>query len=133
MSDPFHALFPPVHWAAPGALAAARRLGDAAVDEDLLQGQAGDVVISLHRYLFQAGEDPGLDPFVAAVADRGRRAGAVGDRRVRAAEPQHLDQLFEDDPIAGPRPVAAQRMGRGVAGTRGQQRGELVPQRFQQP
>ena len=35
----------------------------------------------------------------AAVPDRGGRAGAVGDRHVRAAETQDLDELLEDDPV----------------------------------
>jgi hypothetical protein len=30
---------------------------------------------------------------------------AVGDRLIRAAEPQHLDQLFEDDPVGDTAPV----------------------------
>jgi hypothetical protein len=42
-------------------------------------------------------------------------------------------QLFEDDPVADPRLVAPQRVRRVIDGTVGQQHGELVPQRFQQP
>jgi hypothetical protein len=57
----------------------------------------------------------------------------VGDRLIRAAEPQHLDQLFEDDAVRDPRLVAAQRVSGIINRTVGQQRGELVPQRFQQP
>jgi hypothetical protein len=47
--------------------------------------------------------------------------------------PQDLDEFFEDDPVRDPRPVAAQRVRRVIDGPVGQQRGELVPQRFQQP
>jgi hypothetical protein len=112
----FHALFPPVNGAAAGAFPAAGRLGDAPVDGDFLQEQADDAVVGLQRDLLEAGEDPGLDPLVAAVPDGGRRAGAVGDRLIRAAEPQDLDELFEDDPVGDPPPVAAQRMGRRVDG-----------------
>jgi hypothetical protein len=75
-----HALLAAVDRAAAGAFPAARSLGDAPVDRDFLQDQADDTVIGLQRDLLQAGEDPGLDPLVAAVPDRGRRAGAVGDR-----------------------------------------------------
>jgi hypothetical protein len=46
--------------------------------------------------------------------DRGGAAGAVGDRLAGAAEPQDLDELLEDDPVADPGPVAAQRVGRDV-------------------
>jgi hypothetical protein len=54
-------------------------------------------------------------------------------RLIRAAEPQDLDQLFEDDPVCDSRPVAAQRVRRVINRPVRQQRGELVPQRFQQP
>jgi hypothetical protein len=107
---PFHALFAAVDRAGAGAVPAAGSLGDAPVDGDVGQGQADDPVIGLPRDLLQRAEDPGLDPFVAAVPDRGGTAGAVGDRRVRAAEPQDLDELFEDDPVGDPRLVAAQRV-----------------------
>ena len=70
-------------------------------------------VVGLPGDLVQFREDPGLDPLVAAVPDRGGTAGAVGDRRIGAAEPQDLDEFLEDDPVAYPRPVAAQRV-RGV-------------------
>jgi hypothetical protein len=95
--------------------------------------QARDAVIGLLGDRVQVREDPGLDPFVAAVPDRGRTAGTVGDRRIRAAEPQDLDQLFGDDPVRDPRLVAAQRVGGVIDRPVGQQRGELVRQRFQQP
>src|ERR1700677_4825299 len=42
---PLHAEFPPVDRAAAGALAAAGRLGDAAVDGQVPQQQAGDAVV----------------------------------------------------------------------------------------
>src|SRR5512135_1212820 len=70
------------------------------------RARPGDAVVSLQRDLLEPGEDPGLDPLVAAVADGGGRAGAVGDRLVRAAEPQNLDQFPENDPVRDPRPVA---------------------------
>jgi hypothetical protein len=83
-----HALLAAVHGAAACAFPAAGRLGDAAVDRQFLQQQADDAVVGVQRDLLEAGEDPGLDPLVTAGADRGGRAGAVGDRLVRAAEPQ---------------------------------------------
>jgi hypothetical protein len=106
----FHAQLAAVDRAAAGALAAAGGLGDAPVDRDFLQDQADDPVVRLPRDLHQLAEDPGLDPLIAAVPDRGGTAGAVGDRRIGATEPQHLDELFEDDPVGDPRLVAAQRM-----------------------
>jgi len=42
-------------------------------------------------------------------------------------------QFFEDDAVGDPRPVAAGRMRGDVDRAWRQQRGELVPQRFQQP
>jgi hypothetical protein len=74
-----HALLAAVHRAASGALPAARRLGDAPVDEDFLEDQVGDAVIGVQRDPLEPGDDPLLDPFVAAVLDRGGRAGTVGD------------------------------------------------------
>ena len=41
--------------------------------------------------------------------------------------------FFEDDPVGDPGPVAAQRVSRVMDRAAGQQRGELVPQQFQQP
>jgi len=105
--------FPAVGRAGTGAVPAAGRLGDAPVDGDVPQGQADDPVIGLPRDHLQVREDPGLDPLVAAVPDRGGSAGAVGDRRIGAAGPQDLDQFLEDDPVRDPRLVAAQRV-RGV-------------------
>jgi hypothetical protein len=62
----FHALFPPVNGTAAGAFSAARRLDDAPVDGDILQHQADDAVVGLPGDLLQVGEDPGLDPLIAA-------------------------------------------------------------------
>jgi hypothetical protein len=69
----------------------------------------------------------------AAFPDRGGAAVAVGDRLVPAAEPQDLDQLFEDGPVADPGPMAAQRVSGVIDGTAGKKRGELVPGGLQQP
>ena len=79
---------------------------------ELGQDQADDAVIGLPGDRVQLREDPGLDPLVAAVADRGGAAAAVGDRGIGAAEPQDLDEFLEDDPVADPRLVAAQRVSR---------------------
>ena len=111
---PFHALFPAVDRAGARAFPAAGRLGDAPVDGDVRQDQADDAVIGLPGDRLQVREDPGPDPLVAAVPDRGGSAGAVGDRRVGAAEPQDLDEFFEDDPVRDPRLVAAQRVRRVI-------------------
>jgi hypothetical protein len=67
------------------------------------------------------------DPLVAAAAQRGRRAGLVGDAAVATAKHQQLDELVEDDPVVDAPTVAAERV-MDLAG--GQQRGELDPQRL---
>jgi hypothetical protein len=118
MSDLFIPLLAAVHRAAASALAATGCLGDAAVDEDLLQDQAGHAVIRLQRDLLEPGEDPGLGPFITAGADRGRLARAVGDRLIQVAEPQDLDQLLEDEPVTDPFAVAASRRGYDDRSTR---------------
>jgi hypothetical protein len=123
----------PVNRAAAGDLAAAGRLGDAAVDGQFLQDQAHDPVIGVAGDRLEPGEDPVPDPLVAAPADRGGAAAAVRDGLVRAAETQDLDELFEDDPAADPGPVAAQRVSGVVDGAVGQQGGKLVPEGLQQP
>jgi hypothetical protein len=76
--------------------------------------------------------------FADEPADRDDRVGEVEERvddflAPRAAEPQDLDELFEDDPVGDPRLVAAQRVRRVIDRAAGQQRGELVPQGLQQP
>jgi hypothetical protein len=68
------------------------------------------------------------DPLVPAAAQRGRRAGGVGDPAIAAAEHQHLDELLEADPVSDAGPVAAQEMGVGAGG---QQRRDLDPEGFQ--
>jgi hypothetical protein len=68
------------------ALPAAGRLGDAPVDGQFLQHQAGHAVVGVAGCLLQLREDARLDPLVAALADGGGAAGAVGDGLVRAAE-----------------------------------------------
>jgi hypothetical protein len=90
---PFHAQLATIHRAAAGAFPATGSLGDAPVDGEFLQDQADDAVIGLPRDRLQLREDPGLDPLVAAVPDRGGTAGAVGDRRIGAAEPQELESF----------------------------------------
>jgi len=42
-------------------------LDDAAIDDDLLQDEAHDVVMGAHHDLLETGEDAGSDPFVAAA------------------------------------------------------------------
>ena len=104
------------------ALAAAGRLGDAPVDREVGQQQADEPVIGVTGDGLQPREGAGLYPLVAALPDRGRRAGAVGDGLIRAAEPQDLDEFLEDDKVADPGPVTAQRMGRIVPDGRAAER-----------
>jgi hypothetical protein len=107
--------------------------GDRAVDGDLVEDKADDPVVRLQRDLLEPGEDTEPDPLVAAIADRGGRAGRVGNRLVGAAEAQELKQLVEDDPVAGAWTVATQRMVRVVLRPLGQRSRELAPEWFGQP
>lgn len=96
-------------------------------------GETDDAVVDTERDLLQLREHAQAYPLVAAVADRGGRAGGVCDRFVRAAEPEDLEQFLEDEPVADPASVAAQRMALIKLGPLWQQGGKLVPERFGQP
>jgi hypothetical protein len=52
---------------------------------------------------------------------------------LRTAEAQQLQELVEDDPVADPQAMAAERMVRVVRRPIRQQSCELVPERFGQP
>jgi hypothetical protein len=82
---------------------------------------------SRNPYRLELVEDPGVDPLVPPGADRGRRAGAVSDPRVRGAEHQGLRELVEHDPVRNPGSVTAERMRIDV---RRDQRGEFDPDRL---
>jgi hypothetical protein len=129
----FEALFAPVDRGGSGAFTPAGGFGDAAVDGDVLQEQSDDAVVGVAGDAGQRGEHAEGDPFVAAVPDRGRRAGGVGDALIRAAEPQDLQELVEHDPVGDPAAVTPPRMGRHERLSRRQQRGELVPQGVGKP
>jgi hypothetical protein len=133
MPERFRPCLPRSTGGAPGHLAAAGGFGDRAVDGDLVEDEADDPVVGLQRDLLEPGEDAEPDPLVATVADRGGRAGRVGDRLVGAAEAQQLQHLVEDDPVSDAWAVAAQRMVRVVLRPLGQQGHELAPERFGQP
>jgi hypothetical protein len=90
-----------VHRTASGDPAAAGRLGGAAVHRQVLQLQAEDPLVGAKHRQAQLLGHAGADPLAAAAAQGGRRAGGVGDPAVAAAEHQHLDELVEDDPVAG--------------------------------
>src|SRR3954454_13253456 len=70
-------------------------------------------VVGLQRDVLEPIEDPGLDPLITPLADRGRRARAVGDPRVPDPVDQDLDQvqLDEHNPIGDPGPMTAEGMG----------------------
>jgi hypothetical protein len=98
------------------------------VHHQVLQFQAEHAVVGgQHRQAELVGH-PGGDPLVTAAAQRGRRAGGVGDAPIAAAEHQDLDELVEDDAVGDAGAVAAQRM---VDSTSGEEGGDLDPQRFQ--
>jgi hypothetical protein len=126
-------LFAPVDRRRSGALTPAGGLGDAPVDGEVIKGQADDAVVGLAGDAGQRGEHAQRDPLVAAGPQGCRRAGGVGDRVVGAAEPQHLNQLVEHDPVADPAAVTAPRMGGDEHLPGREQRGELVPQRVGKP
>jgi hypothetical protein len=94
----------------------------------VLQLQAEELVIGGQHGPAQLLGHPGADPLIAAAAQGGRRAAAVGDAPVATAEHQHLDELVEDDPIGDARAVAAERM---VDPTSGEECGDLDPEGFQ--
>jgi len=108
----------------PGGLAAARRLGDAAVDGEVVKLQADHVVVGGHGELVELLGHADGDPLVAAAAQGARRAGAVGHALVATAEHQDLHELVEHDPVGDAGALAAQRVGVDVLGQQGV---ELVP------
>jgi hypothetical protein len=114
--------------ARPGGLAAAGRLGDAAVHRQVLQLQPEQPVVGAQHRAAQPVGQAKADPLVAAAAQGGRRAGGIGAAAVAAANDQDLDELVEDDPVWDARAVAAQRVADGAGGHQG---GELDPQWLQ--
>jgi hypothetical protein len=122
------ALLAAVHRAWAGGLAAAGRLGGAPVHGQLLQLQGEQPLVGAEHRQAQPFGEPEGDPLVPPAAQRGRRAGVVGDAAVAAAEHQDLDQLVEHDPVSDAGPVAAQWMGVLLGG---QQRGHLDPKGFE--
>jgi hypothetical protein len=99
----------------------------------VVEDQPDDAVVCVQGDLAELAEDPEFDPFVAAVADGRRGAGAVGDALVGASEPQYLDELVEHDAVRDPAAVTAPRVGGDVGLSGRQQRGELVPQWLGKP
>jgi hypothetical protein len=108
----------PIHWGTSGDLTAAGGLGDASVDRDHVEFQADNTVVGIQLAFLELCED--AEPLVAAVADRGNRAGRVRDRLVGAAEAWDLNEPVEHDAVGYPLPVAAQRVGRVNGGPLGQ-------------
>jgi hypothetical protein len=94
----------------------------------VVQAQAEQAVVGGQHGPAELLGHAGGDPFVAAAPQGGRRAGAISDAAIPAAEHQHLDELVEHDTVGDARAVAAEGVG-DLAG--GQQRGDLDPQGFQ--
>jgi len=101
-----------VHRAPSCLLSPAGRFRDAAIDRQLREIQADGPIVGFERHLAQPLDHPKLDPLVATIPKRGRRAGTVGDLLVGATEHQNLHQLLEDDPVGDTGTVAAQRVAR---------------------
>jgi hypothetical protein len=127
-TERFGPCLPRVDWAAAGDLAAARCLGDAAVDGQMLGLQAEQPLVGAQHGQAQLLGHPEGDPLVTAAPQGGGGAGVVGDAAIPAAKHQDLDELVEDDPVGDAPAVAAERMG-VLAG--GKQCGDLDPQGFQ--
>lgn len=117
--------FPAIHRGPTGRFTSAGCLDQASVHGQVLQSQAHDPVVGLQAELFELVEDAGSDPLITPGADRGGRAGGVGDPFIGRPEHEDLDEFVEHDPVTDPRPVTSQRMEHHPLG---QQRGELVPQ-----
>jgi hypothetical protein len=96
--------------AGPAGLAAAGCLGDAAVHRQVVQFQPEQPIVGVNYRTSEPVDNADDDPLVTAAAQRGRRAGVIGDPAVVAAEHQDLDELVEDDPIGDAAAVAAERM-----------------------
>jgi hypothetical protein len=109
---------------AAGDLAPARRLGDAAVDGEPVQLQPDHPVVAVERDRPEPLHAAEGHPFVAAAAERGGRAGRIGDPVVGTPEDRHLDEFVEDRPIRNPWPMTAEGMDDRLAV---QQRRELAP------
>ena len=125
----FRAELASVHGRFARDVTAAGGLDDAPVDDHIRQVQPHDLVVGVQAELLELLEDPGVDPLITSGADRGRRAGRVRDPRVARPQDQHLDQLVEHDPVGDPWTVTPQRVRVHMVRD---QRGELVPQRFDQ-
>jgi hypothetical protein len=113
-----------IHRARSSHLAAARRLGDAAVDDHVPELQTDELVVALPGDTLQLVHHPATDPFISAPAQCGGRAGRIGDAPVGAAEHRDLDQLVEDQTVRDPTSVAAEGV---VTLPRRQEGRELVP------
>lgn len=79
------------------------------VDHHVVQAEADDAVIGLEAPSSSRVKNPGGDPLVTSGTERGGRAGRVGDRGIRAAEHEDLDELVEHDPIRNPGPMTTPR------------------------
>src|SRR3954449_4324001 len=117
----------PVHRAAPGALTAARRLGQAPVHRHVGQVQADQPLVGGQHRGAQRLEQPGGDPLVPPPAQRGGRTRPVGEAFVAAAEHQAGDQLVEHDAVIDAPAVTAQRMPVDAGRDQGE---ELLAQRI---
>jgi len=121
------ALFTPIYWGFPGHFAPAGGFDDAAVDGDVLQVEADDLVVGIQADLLERLEHLGLDPLITSPPDRRGRTGTVSDLGISGAEDQDLNDLVEHEAIADPGTMTPQRV---IVNRRRQQRGELVPQRL---
>lgn len=121
------AQFPSIYRGFARFFTTARSLDQAAIDAHLLKVKPDDAVIGFQAQLLELVEDARLDPFVSSATDAGGRTRRVGDALIGGTQHQDLDELVEDDPVGNAWTVTTQRVRVDVFG---EQRVELVPQRF---
>jgi hypothetical protein len=118
------ALLASIDGAASGLLAAARRLGDAAIDGEVGQLQAAHAVVETEHEIEQGIHHADGNPRGPAPAQHGCGAGVVSDAVVGAPEHQDLHQFVEEELVGNAGTMTAERMANLM---HWQQRGELVP------
>src|SRR3712207_631622 len=82
----FDALFTSIYRTPTRHLAAARSLGDAAVNGQVGQFEAEEAIVSFQSHLPKVIHHPGFDPLVTSAPQRGRRTLLIGDPPVGASK-----------------------------------------------
>lgn len=125
-------LLAPVDWRAASLLPAGRGLGDAAVHRGLAEVEAGHPVVGVQGESVQRFGNPLPGPLFEASADGAFRASGRGDPLVAGTMDQREHDVLEDGSVGDPAAVRAQRVADDELLPGGEDRGELVPQGFEQ-